>query len=805
MDVLSRSVAVAKHLRYSKFVIPFVFGLAFLSLFFQTGNARGKIFSSLPSNSNSPENSLRGIGFNPETSLSSGTPDAYGYQWDDTVVFDWKDPTGAVSVTLSSEDDGFAGPIPLGFSFPFYENTFTQTYVSANGYISFDPIIGFDAQNQEIPYESSPNNLIAPFWADLAIGGNYNDGILSTLQGSDGNGNYFLVNYLNVAKRIAPNDLLSFQVILYENGDIWFQYQTLMGDLSASVGIEDGDGLIGSSYSLPLISNLALRFQRPSPAARVKLLSNLQSGLTESGLREFVVKIRNTGELGADTYELTTIYDGVGNPNWAINLYNAQGVPLNDTNSNGNLDTGAVDQGTTATILVHLVAPPGNIVGDHTSFKLTATSSLDSGEAADVRFLSAVPSRHVIAFGNSAGLDMGRITKDRQIIFDVTDFGDYPSVIMADGLYFNVWEDADFNPGTDIEYAVMNYYGNPVKPSTKLTSNADSSYLVRDYAPFLAFSADKRVGVVWVRRLIDPENPYQGENFNIFLAILNPRGQLLFGPTNITNNGPDGPCEANPEICWYNDANYDVPSFSSPAIMATPDNRFIISWVDTRKFETGDSTNIGYEIFDTEGNSLRPLSSLKTGVIGGNRFDGLHLTQLPNERMLVGYTTFNPFLNEHIPGFDVYSTSSTVSDPMIQENILMNGTQGRNLVTEIVNSSKILMAWTSIPDEQTEYTLLSDNGYIVSSNNNYTSILTPDGRAGDFISAAANADQECILTWVDTDIGNRIYYALIGANGNLITPAMIAWEDNETIIVSQTGQGVVYIPDWLVGLPIIQR
>ncbi|MCB9135967.1 MAG: hypothetical protein H6636_11110 [Anaerolineales bacterium] len=801
MDAPSR--LVTKTSRHLKIAIPLALGFVILALVFQTGRARE---TSLPaSNFNSPETSLRGIEFNPLAFLTPGTPDAYGYQWDDAVPYAWKDTTGGNTVFLTSADDGYAGPISLGFNFPFYENTYSEIYVSANGYISFDSIEGFagrDAVNKDIPSDTLPNNFIAPFWNDLAVGGGFNSGVISTKSGSDANGTFLAVNYLNVSKRNTTSDLLSFQILLYANGDVWFQYQTLAGDLSATVGIEDGDALDGSQYALPLTNNLAIRFERPPAMARIKLLSTLQSALTQSNLHEFSLQIRNTGELGSDTYELTSLDEGLGNPNWTISLSNEQGAALTDTNGDGNKDTGAVSQGETITILVRLTAPSGASVGDFTSFKLFATSDLDSNQTDEVRFLTAIPSRHMTAFGNSAGLDMGRVTKDRQIVFDVTDFGDFPSLIVSGKAYFNVWEDADFNPGTDIEYAIMDYYGKYIEAPTKLTTNANSSYLVRDYSPFLALSKDDRVGVVWVRRLIDPMNPGQGENYNLFWAILDTRGNVILPPTNITNNGP---CESDPTICWQNGQNDNVPIFNSPVIIVTSDNRFVISWIDSRLFAPDVATQISYAIFDTNGNPLRSISTLKAGTAGGNQYEGLHLTELFNERMIVAYTIYTPLTGQFTPALDVYSTSSTDPTPAIQTDILMNGTHGRNLITQPMNSSKILMAWTNTDTEQIEYTILSDNGSQVSTNNLYTSLPNPDERGSNFVSAATNGDEQCILSWVDTEKGNRVYYALIGANGNIITPAMIAWEDNEPIVVSQTGQGIVYIPDWLIGLPVIKR
>lgn len=803
MDVLLQSVTKRKH--SLKFTVTIVFGTVFLGAFFQAGRAiENNPPPFVPVYNNSPEANLRGIEFRTDASLAGGDGEEYGYQTDDTVPYSWKDPASATPVSFSSPDDGFAGPVSMGFVFPFYENTYSEIYLSTNGFISFSPVkeVSNSAQNQEIPYEIVPNDFIAPFWADLAVGGEYNEGVVSTMQGSDGNGPFFAIHYVNIT-RFASSDLLTFQIILYQNGDIWFQYNSLTGDLSATVGIEDGDGLSGLSYSSALLQNgLAVRFQRPGDAARVKLLSTLASGLTQTGVREFPIQIRNTGELGADTYNL--VAEDVSASGWLVTLRDENGNLLTDTNGDAIVDTGLVSQGDT--ILIHVRLETGEGIGDHASFLLTATSDLDSGMSDEASLRAAVPSQHFIAFGNSAGLDLGRTTIDRQIVFDVTDFGDYPSLALANNQYFYVWEDADFNPGTDIEYAVLGYGGNALYPPTKLTTNADEDYQIRDFSPALAVSGNNRVGVVWVRRIIDPAQLPLGENYNVFWAILDTNGNVLVPPAPVTINDPNSAfCIANPEFCWQDGDNIDVPVFGSPMIMATPDNRFIISWIDARILEGGNVTDIGFAVFDTEGNVLGSPDDLKNGNTGEEEFATPRMLPLSNERMLVTYSEFDPVTNIHIPAYGVYSTAEDTLGDEIQGDVLLLGQQGRNPDTVSLNNSKILLAWTDTTINQITFTILTDDGTLLNLDNPYVDLLTPDGRDSNFVSVAGTSAGQGILCWVDVKAGNRVYYALVGPDGTVITPPVFAWEDTETITVSQTGQGIVTIPDWRTFMPIVVR
>jgi hypothetical protein len=573
MDVLSRLVTKSQKKRnLSAIVFLWIVFLGFTFLTPQKGEAIGNENGQTAlMNNNSPEFTLRGIEFNDEALLDTGGPDNYGYQWDNSVSYGWKDPTGATPVTLSHPDFGFAGPIDMGFAqpFPFYENTYSQVYISANGFLSFLSLkqsIGYDA-NEEIPNDLEPNSIVAPFWSDLAVGGSYNSGIVSTMQGSDSNGEFFAVNFVGVSKSLSPSDLLTFQIILYQNGDIWFQYNSLAGSLASTVGIEDGDGLDGLDYPLAPQNSLAIRFQRPGDTARIKVFPAYQSGFTQGGVADFYVQIRNTGELGSDTYNLTT--EAIENPAWLITLWKEDGSGgLTDTNDDDIVDTGVVSEGETKTILVRLQSPSGAAIGDYSTFVVTATSLLDAGKNSDTVFQAAIPAGHFIAFGNSAGLDLGRVTPAGKPLFDVTGAGKNPSLILAKNQYFYAWEYDYFNIPTnsthsDIEYTVLTYNGQAIRPVTKLTDNASADLQTIDGFSALAVTPNNHIGIIWLRHLFDPST--LGHNYNIYFAILDQNGEVLVPPSNVTNN-----------TLWQDGNDINVPVYSSPTILATSDNRLIL-------------------------------------------------------------------------------------------------------------------------------------------------------------------------------------------------------------------------------------
>jgi len=153
------------------------------------------------------------------------------------------------SIPLASD-----GPFPIGFSFTFFGNTYTDFYISANGLVMFtDPD---DLYNTEatIPTASMPNNYIAPFWDNLSItsGGN----ILYRTIGAAPN-RKCIIQFKNMGFDPTPSPLGTFFVILYETSNIiQVQYRLLVDPFSAkshgesaTIGLENSDGSSGVLFA----------------------------------------------------------------------------------------------------------------------------------------------------------------------------------------------------------------------------------------------------------------------------------------------------------------------------------------------------------------------------------------------------------------------------------------------------------------------------------------------------------------------------------------------------------------------------
>jgi hypothetical protein len=170
-------------------------------------------------------------------------------------LFAWKDISG-VGRDLTTNftpltgknalDEGIAGPIDIGFGFPFYSggqtpDIFTQLYVSPNGFVTFSPFAGDTSTNQPLPSPLAPSNCIAFFWddLDLSAGGRvYAD--------TDPFAGAFTLQFQDARiKGTATN--VTCQLILKTSGEILLQYKTLGVSNSCTVGVQNAAKLQGFS------------------------------------------------------------------------------------------------------------------------------------------------------------------------------------------------------------------------------------------------------------------------------------------------------------------------------------------------------------------------------------------------------------------------------------------------------------------------------------------------------------------------------------------------------------------------------
>lgn len=177
------------------------------------------------------------------------------------IAFSWVDATSG-SVQFITENDGISPvAVNIPFAFNFGGVDYTQLYISANGFLTFDPAILTlpisrryeTAYNMPIPGIALPNQALMPFWDDLNPSASTASRIYSRTVGSAPN-RRFVIEWYRVPLQGVSGSHLTFEAILYEGSNqIRFQYLTLEGSRSsgssATIGLEFLDGADGTQVS----------------------------------------------------------------------------------------------------------------------------------------------------------------------------------------------------------------------------------------------------------------------------------------------------------------------------------------------------------------------------------------------------------------------------------------------------------------------------------------------------------------------------------------------------------------------------
>lgn len=212
-------------------------------------------------------------------SNSINTSDNFGYTWirsdqEGGPEFVWND-IRAIGTFLSLSKYEFE-EIALSFDFPFYQNSFSSIFLNSNGIISFDGgIDGYFYQNP-IPHWASPNNYISAIcdnWFNPSDGGSvcyYDDG------------SKIIIQFSNVPNLFSD---FTFQVILFSNGKIIFNYYTIDEAIATVVGIENSlgtDGLEIDYYDRSIFDNLCIQINYPYSFLTVSPTSGTVPPLTNT-------------------------------------------------------------------------------------------------------------------------------------------------------------------------------------------------------------------------------------------------------------------------------------------------------------------------------------------------------------------------------------------------------------------------------------------------------------------------------------------------------------------------------------------
>jgi len=138
--------------------------------------------------------------------------------------------------TTSSLDDSVDRNVPLGFTFPFGNTSYTQVNIVSNGFLRFTTLNNTYYGNQTLSaIDATMPNAIFPYWDDMNPA---NGGAITYDQFGTAPNRYFAVTWTNVPH--YPNSgSYTFQVVLHEDGGIRFRYDSSSSTNgnSATIGV----------------------------------------------------------------------------------------------------------------------------------------------------------------------------------------------------------------------------------------------------------------------------------------------------------------------------------------------------------------------------------------------------------------------------------------------------------------------------------------------------------------------------------------------------------------------------------------
>ena len=700
-----------------------------------------------------------------------GDSDDYGYTLSSTS-YAWIDATGGTNTGINSYDD-ITAAISLPFAFPFYENSYSQLYITGAGYITFDEINWVDS-SLEIPDESEPNNFISALTKSHSYSGSavYYRNF----------GTHFVIQWNNV--KDGNGGAYTFEAVLYPTGNIKFQYKTLpnpsQGYWCSTAGIENAagtDGLVFWNYcDRPTTSSTAVLFTKPGPSARVAASPLYQGEFTYSlEVDDFIFTLANSGDIGADTYDMVVTTAPLAG-GWSVELFDAgTDLPLSDTDADGTIDSDLLAQGESKDILVRVSAPAGLTIGSAVKTYVEISSSLNTAKTKIVTIESTVPAAFAQTYQDGGEhklwTDLNWPVTQKEVNVHPEALNVYqPAIIETpDHNFVHVW--GEYQAGQNVwgwilRYAVIDRFGEVIKAPTNLSSLYDvGGYYNSTNQPTLAISADGKIGVVWSRNI---QNPANQVNYNIWFAIINPSGSLAYSPVNLTNNDAWGSWQAGNMVQLYD-----------PDISASADNRFFITWEKWN--QSANTQDIFYTIRQSSGAVVVPVTAMTASVSGTTFYIPTAQIALSGNRFFVTYAYYHPYEQYYIREllYRVFDTSGgTLTPPSTLDFYAETAVQ--------LSGGNILLANTEY-EEQIRYQIRNGTSYGFVSE---FGLSHPSGKVSDrTLSVTKDANNRGILTWSDTNY-RYLYYAYVaGSNGALLSGPVIFHRADE-LRLSYNGSGV---------------
>ena len=244
---------------------------------------------------------------------------ATGYAADDTITYNFEDISGT-GTAVALTDDSVSAALPIGFSFGYFDISYTDAYISSNGFITvLAGQYNGCCSGEAIPTGADPNGIIAGWWEDLnpAAGGTVHYQTLGVAPNR-----YFVAQFTNVL-HFGGADPVTLQYKLFEGSNlIEVHYGAApTGGGTHSAGIENETGTVGTQYYLgtvALATPIAVRYT-PTTALEVSAVDTATVTVTAPDIVVTPASLASTLPVD-DTETLPLDIENIGDANldWTI-------------------------------------------------------------------------------------------------------------------------------------------------------------------------------------------------------------------------------------------------------------------------------------------------------------------------------------------------------------------------------------------------------------------------------------------------------------------------------------------------------
>lgn len=283
-----------------------------------------------------------------------GGPDIVQNYWTDsesesTLNSDWIDISD-IGINYNFQTNDIAGEmIDIGFEFPFYDTSYTQCFINPNGWVGFENDDN-NWDNISIPSAQAPKSAIFGFWDDL----NPINDFCNSCSGEvyyHSNQERMVVWFDNVSHwpTYFDNSTYNFQIVMYKNGQIKFNYNLMNGDYSsATIGIQNSSGSSGlmmaynSSYAADNLTTVISK--APQWVGLNDIGTLVVSGEIIEGFSESLSLVIENNQLQDDIY---TAYLNIGSNasesiSLPVELLNIDSGLLGDINNDNTINVSDV-------------------------------------------------------------------------------------------------------------------------------------------------------------------------------------------------------------------------------------------------------------------------------------------------------------------------------------------------------------------------------------------------------------------------------------------------------------------------------